>query len=85
MDSIAAQKAGMSYGKWKALHPHTGVEETAVVQGPKRLCKICGQEIPEGYTGKLYCGIECSYEGKKASARRCFAKKKERMMADGKV
>jgi predicted nucleic acid-binding Zn ribbon protein len=86
MDAIAAQKAGMSYGKWKALHPHTGVEEPAVVQGPKRLCKICGQEIPE-YRSKmaLYCSEECKYKKYQESQRNHCRRYRERMMADGKV
>ena len=87
MDSIAAQKAGMSYGKWKALHPHTEVEEPDVLnEEPKRLCKICGQEIPE-YRHKLalYCSEECKYKRYLESQRDHCRKYRERMMADGKV
>ena len=84
MDSIAAQKAGMSYGRWKAQHPHTEAPEPEPPKkGPQKLCKICGREIPNSYPGRLYCGMTCSYEGKLASARKCYSKKKGRMMADG--
>lgn len=73
----------MSYGKWKALHPHTEVEEPK--KEPQRRCKICGQEIPNHRRrGILYCSEECSYQAKLAVQRRHDHKKK-RMMADGKV
>ena len=49
MDSIAAQKAGMSYGKWKALHY---VPDVVVPKQPKELVHP-GCEVKQ----KKYCAI----------------------------
>ena len=82
MDSIAAQKAGMSYGKWKALQPIVKVDlpETA----PKRLCKLCGGEIPpEFHKNRTYCSDQCFDEADRIRHRNNYHKRKERMMANG--
>lgn len=76
-DSIAAAKAGMTYGKWKALHPNT--EEGNI--GPEKLCKICGRVIPTRHRGsgcqrRLYCSIDCAYEAQVESNRASYHKKK---------
>ncbi len=82
MDSIAAMKAGMSYGKWKALHPHTDVP--MVDEGLPR-CKICGKVIIKRF-GKLYCSDICAYEAQKIRAREYNRRKKERsLMENGQV
>ena len=87
MDSIAAQRAGMSYGKWKALHPHTGEEEPEVLkEGPKRLRKCCGKEIPDDRNKQaLYCSEGCKYQKQLEGQRNYRRRYRERMMADGKV
>ena len=84
MDSIAAQRAGMSYGRWKALHPHTGEDKVIPKAEPKRLCKWCGGEIP-AYKNKLtlYCSEECKYQRFLEHQRKHNQKYRERMMADG--
>ena len=90
MDSIAEQKAGMSYGKWKALHPHTKevnpepevcLEEE---EKPKVFCKICGKEII-GHRSKRHCSNECWQEGTRIRQRAYLARKKERMIANGEI
>lgn len=84
MDSTAALKAGMSYGKWKALHPHTEMAVPEVTEtGPKRPCRICGREL--GRNGKLYCNDICAHEAAKARKREYWKRKKERMMENGKI
>lgn len=95
LDCIAAQKAGMTYGKWKALQPRVEVvipqepelpeEEPKVKkEPPKRFCKICGNVIT-GKGRRGYCGETCEYEGAKARSRDYYWRKKERMMASGNV
>ena len=85
-DCIAARKAGMTYGKWKALHPHTEVEEQELPKtGSQKLCKNCGSEIPVSYGGKLYCGANCAAEARIASNRAYRQRKKERMMESGEI
>lgn len=70
-DSIAAEQAGMSYGQYKALHPHTPDEdETPPKPKPKTdagryeyTCTVCGKTF---YTNTKktvkYCGYDCSKE-----------------------
>ena len=66
MDSIAAQKAGMSYGKWKALHPHTHIPKAK----PERPCKNCGEEIPSKFHKNVgFCCDLCRREAAKARDR----------------
>lgn len=67
-DVLAAEKAGMSYGQWKAKHPYTYTEEddakTPLVAGPDwvtKTCQHCGGrfQVPPGNTNKLYCSNAC--------------------------
>ena len=93
LDCIAAQKAGMTYGKWKALHyvPPAEIEipqkeePEADEEAPKRLCRYCGKEFTVTHSLKLYCDSTCKYEAFKISQNERYHRKKERMMADGKV
>lgn len=70
-DSSMAIAAGMSYGKWKALHPHTsGIiperpkEKEKKNTKPVRLCRWCGKEIPaSAHGGRKYCDADCQYAG----------------------
>ena len=95
LDCIAAQKAGMTYGKWKALQPRVEVvipqepdlpeDESEVKKEPtKRFCKICGNVVT-GHGRREYCGETCEYEGQKARSRAWYRRNKERMMANGNV
>ena len=79
-DLIQARKAGMSYGKWKALQPRVEVvipkqEEKEV---PTQVCRVCGKEIIDGNPLRLYCSDFCGYEAKKVNARNYYYRKKER-------
>ena len=84
MDSTAAIKAGMTYGKWKALHPHTDLANE-VPDADVRLCKMCGKPIRNKTGGKrrLYCSNECSYEAVAERTRARYHKKE--VIADGKI
>lgn len=87
-DSIAAQRAGMTYGKWKALHPYTE-EKIEVLDKDVKLCKICGEPIinfrvrGSGGRRKLYCSRECAYEAVKIRERERYHKREEK--EDGKI
>lgn len=79
-DSIAAQKAGMSYGQWKALHPNTGEAPKPVEVDIERIrtCVICGKQFVVGVgKSKKYCGVECSYEAKRIRCRDAYRRRKE--------
>lgn len=65
-DAIAAQEAGMSYGQWKALHPHTPNEddEEELVMEPDSVvavCEFCGDRFikQKNNTTKKFCCITC--------------------------
>ena len=78
----------MTYGKWKALHPHT--DEVEVLDKGVRLCAVCGGAIQKrsstsGRQRKLYCSADCAYEATVVRNREFYHRKKERMMADGKI
>ena len=95
-DSIAAQKAGMSYGKWKALHYRPEVIPVAVVepepvvvpevkQTPERICAICGEKLPRGRRSDAkYCSPFCHAEANRRCAYAYYHRKKGRK-TDGKV
>lgn len=74
-DSIAARKAGVSYGVWKASHPHTEYDEEA--SDTRRRCKICGK--PLNSLKRMYCSQAC---GNKADYMR---RKEEKVMKNGKA
>ena len=59
-DAKAARAAGMSYGKWKILHPKTA--EKKVEKKPKyhRVCPECGTEFYTDRADKVYCDPECA-------------------------
>ena len=92
LDCIAAQKAGMTYGKWKALHyvppveiPKQEVKPEVKEEALKRVCRYCGKEFVVGHKLMWHCSEDCSYETQKARQKERYRMKKERMMADGKV
>ena len=58
-DSARALQAGMSYGKWKALHPHTKHEAMQTAE-EERLCQRCGKPLPKGSREcRKYCSDRC--------------------------
>ena len=81
-DSISAEKAGMSYGKWKALHPHTPqVEEVPEVQPTGegyKACMICGKMFSTVGVGKAtnrYCSQDCYYEAIRIRSREVYKRR----------
>ena len=51
--SIAAQKAGTSYGKYMAMHGYhppiqADVEDVEAPQGISKICPQCGKEFTQG-------------------------------------
>ena len=60
MNAMLAMKAGMSYGKWKALQPAVVPEKKELPEGV-RLCPHCGKEFT-GRKNKKFCGPECKVQ-----------------------
>lgn len=74
-DSTAAIKAGMSYGKWKALHPHTKREAEQESENA-RPCRRCGKPIPsELHPNFKYCSAECSHAATNERVRNKYREK----------
>jgi ribosomal protein L37AE/L43A len=63
--SIAAQKAGTSYGKYMAMHGYhppirADVEDVEAPHGVPKICPQCGKEFTQGkIMQKIYCSLEC--------------------------
>ena len=60
-DCIEARKAGMTYGKWKAMQPpkkKTPEQEEAEKPSGK-YCRVCGKMIPATSKRKVYCSNTC--------------------------
>lgn len=86
-DAIAAEKAGMSYGKYKAMHPHTPDEGEEAPEPPKpkvdpdkyeRVCTVCGKTFYlRTKVHKKYCGDYCRQLGKSHREQLLREKKKQ--------
>ena len=57
-DCIEARKAGMTYGKWKAMQPPRETDPKKEKQSNKR-CRVCGTMIPMTSKRMVYCSYEC--------------------------
>lgn len=63
--SIAAQDAGMSYGKYMAMHGYhppikSDREDVEAPQGIPKICHNCGKMFYDSTTKrKVYCSYEC--------------------------
>ena len=61
-DVLEAEKAGQSYGQWKAAHPHTASEddEEEIIPPPTlTTCPQCGKQFASTYPLRRYCSEEC--------------------------
>lgn len=84
LDAMDARAAGMTYGKWKAQHPHTKAANEARLAKPKRadqpsvqkvhegICPVCGEKFTTIVKNKKYCSDDCKakMEGAKYRARK---------------
>lgn len=71
LDALDAERAGMSYGKYKALHPQTrDANEHRLAEKPKRpprtrqiyenICLQCGRTFSTTNHSRLYCDDKCN-------------------------
>ena len=76
-DAIAAEKAGMSYGKWKAQNPFTNPDNPNY--GRKTVlctCKICGKEFEWIGRRRVACSDACYGELHRRNNRESHARMK---------
>lgn len=86
-DAIAAEQAGMSYGKYKAQHPHTPDEDEEPPK-PKvdpdkyeRVCVTCGKTFYlRTRVHMKYCSDYCRQIGKSHREQQLRDKKKQEEM-----
>ena len=65
-DSIAARKAGMSYGQYMASRYQPPVIEVDVPDPEARHCLHCGKEIPKwAHKNRRYCSDPCHNEARR--------------------
>jgi hypothetical protein len=87
LDVLDAERAGMSYGQYKALHPNTKDANEARLEGkPKRpapvrrvyelYCSGCGEKFTTTNAQRRYCGDSCK-EKSDGAIRRARAKRKK--------
>lgn len=74
-DSISAEKAGMSYGKYMAMK-HIPPKTPKVVDDEQaHYCAECGKVIVHYRTGKKYCCHRCYEIAMSERARKLYRKK----------
>ena len=82
--SIAAQKAGTSYGKYMAMHGYhppiqADTEEVEAPQGISKICPQCGKEFTqEKIKQKIYCSLECQKAHAQSVAYRRYHDRKNK-------
>lgn len=82
-NAMLARRAGMSYGKWKALQPIVEVEEKPIPEGWRK-CEYCGKPFMRKQ-GKRFCDFSCrnmAYQAKenemaRERMRKCRERRKE--------
>ena len=75
--SIAAQKAGTSYGR--GYHPpiQADVEDVEAPQGIVKVCPQCRKEFTQGkIKQKIYCSFECQKAHAQRAAKRRYRDRK---------
>lgn len=75
MDILAASRAGMSYGKWKVLHPRTKQKSSSksiekVEALIRKKCVVCGREFKTTANFRVVCSEECRHEREREHKRR---------------
>lgn len=84
-DCAKALKAGMSYGQWKALHPHTK-REAEQAQETTKPCHWCGNPLPESsQPSRKYCCEKCKEAADRKRMRDRYREKMGLQEADHKV
>ena len=80
-DAIAAEKAGLSYGKYMAQkgqkppavrYPKKRARKESAEAMPDpevRICGICGKPVPSDYKGRKYCSAACADEARRQQVR----------------
>lgn len=87
LDALAARRAGMSYGAYKALHPETRAANESGPQSKKQqtttrrvyefFCRSCGNKFTTTNKKRRYCCDDCKIRRDSAHYRALNKAKKE--------
>ena len=81
-DACAALEAGLSYGKYMAMHGYhppiqADTEGADAPQGISKVCPQCGKEFTHGkIKQKIYCSLECQKAHANSAAYRRYHDRK---------
>jgi hypothetical protein len=88
LDAMDAERAGMSYGKYKAMHPNTKDANEARLAAKKREpkppnvyalpCRYCGRIFESPNKSRRYCSDECKTKNDGAKWRHNKRDKKKK-------
>ena len=83
-DVLEAEKAGMSYGQWKAMHPKTKPDHSKKIRSEDvklgRKCRICGRTFMVKYPQQYMCSEEC-----RLISERNYNREYQRMIRERKI
>lgn len=89
LDVLEAEKAGMSYGKWKAMHPKTKKKREKPIRSEDvkryRKCRVCGRNFEVKLPQQYICSEECRLISERNYNREFQRKIRERRAQEGKV
>ena len=80
--ACAALEAGMSYGKYMAMHGYhlpiqADTEAVDAPQGISKICPQCGKEFTNGkIKQKIYCSLECQKAHANSASHRRYRDRK---------
>ena len=83
-DAAEALKAGMSYGKWKALQKTVPIKKKEGIPDGWRVCKHCGMPFKPKMKSQIYCEAACQraeackkHKAKQLEAMRRYRERKK--------
>lgn len=82
-DALAAVQAGMTYGKWKVLHPHTNPDANANIGDLRtrrecfEVCPVCGKVFEISPRHKVTCSPRCQTIRNRENHRNYVRRKRE--------
>lgn len=87
MDVLEAEKAGMSYGKWKAFNPKTKKKREKPIRQEDikryRKCRICGRDFEVKLPQQCICSDECRFISAREHDRQYRRRLRERENQEG--
>ena len=77
LNAMLAKKAGLSYGKWKAMQPIVEIKQPEIPEGSLK-CPGCGKLFIKRNKKQIYCEVECQRQTYKRTHREQILAKQRR-------